>query len=475
MLAPSTERARGKKPAAGLDLDTRCPHDRASKPEVNAMLHRPRRFALALVPLFASACGGSGGTETGPGPNPTADTFEAGPFQVDGGKEIVMCTYARGTNDAEADVTLLEGTESAGGHHLIVYTVDHAIDLPPSACSQGGQPSWNQILVTQLPSESLSFPKGIGFHVKAHQQYVLETHYLNTTPDQLHVKSSFNATYAPPGTVTTRAGAYFFGSLNLDLPPNASWSKTVECSPPQAMTLHTMFGHEHRRGVGVSVMQAPGGQNPAMVYATKEWDAPPVQLFDGGHALGTSDKIRVTCDWDNTTPGRLRYPHEMCFAIGTYWPADQGTLVCASGGGKDDCNCRYTGGYDTGPGGAKVEVNVARADMVPGAGGDLASGAPVYCSMWRAQDWDGLFPKKGAQPYYLRDAVDVPLATPSDKASILFDDVTPGDYVVLCIMDAIGGGFYPGKGDVINGTQAHLHATEGQTTQTNVTLDYAVP
>ena len=82
-----------------------------------------------------------------------------------------------------------------GGHHLIVYTVDHAVDLPPSPCNQGGQPGWSQILVTQLEHDQQAFPAGVGFHVAAHQQYVMETHYINTSPETLTVTSGFGVTY----------------------------------------------------------------------------------------------------------------------------------------------------------------------------------------------------------------------------------------------------------------------------------------
>src|SRR5581483_8041057 len=136
----------------------------------------------ALVPLVVASCSAS---PSAPNPIPPTAKFDAGPFTVAAGTELVMCTYVRGTNEVEADVTSFITDQTHGGHHLIIYTIDHAVDLPPQPCSQGGQPSWSQIAGSQIAHEETTFPAGVGYHVKAHQQYVLETHYINTTSQPL--------------------------------------------------------------------------------------------------------------------------------------------------------------------------------------------------------------------------------------------------------------------------------------------------
>ncbi len=157
------------------------------------------------------------------------------------------------------------------------------------------------------------------------------------------------------------------------------------------------------------------------------------------------DAVQVTCDWQNDGPTRLGYPHEMCFAIGYFWPADAG-LMCVSKGGSDECQCNFQGATDTGPGGATIAVKLTRAEKIDGVKGDPASGAPIYCSLFRAEDWDGFAPKPGKAPYYFRDQVDVPLKTSTDEAVFNITDVTPGDYVLSCFMDTISGGFGVGSG-----------------------------
>jgi hypothetical protein len=386
-----------------------------------------------------------------------------------------MCTFVRGTNEVDADVTSFGTEQTHGGHHLIIYTIDHAVDLPPSPCSQGGQPSWSQIAGSQIPKEDTNFPAGVGFHVRAHQQYVLETHYINTSAQPITVSSSFTERFAKAGEVTQHAATYFFGTMNIDIPPHSSFSKSSTCSPPIPVSAHTMFAHEHQRGTGLSVDLLPGGTGaPQRIYETKLWDGPPIQSFANGMAIAPTDALTVRCDWQNDTDQRLRYPHEMCFAVGYFWPAENG-LFCGTGGQNDKCICRSLGDGDSGAGGSRVEVTVTRADMIQDSIGDLASGAPIYCALFKSEDWAVFGPKLGAQPKYLRDAIDVKLASTTDVATFQIEDVTPGDYAVTCMMDSVGGGFFPGKGDVVNLNAPKITTTPGQTAHVDVKLDFAVP
>ncbi len=435
----------------------------------------PVAVGLALAVVGCGSAGGPGksGPVAGDPSAPPNAIYSAGPFTIAPGQETVMCTYVRGTNDAAEDVTVFHAAQSPGAHHLIVYTVDHPVDLPPSPCSQGGQPGWSQVLVLQNEKLAEAFPAGVGFRIAPHQQYVLETHVINTSPMPLPVTSSFGTTYGEPGSVQVHAATYFFGTMNLDIAPAADAHVEARCQPPVAMRLQTMFGHEHRFGSGVGVNVVRGGASEN-VYHSTDWEHPPLARFDGGLDLATGDSIRVGCDYHNTGADRLRYPQEMCFAIGYYWPADAG-LICVSGGRKDDCKCQNQGALGTGPGGSKVAVTVKRAAAISGVAGTMGEGAPIYCALFLSEDWGGLLPKPGAQPRYFRDAVHQPLASASDAIELTFNDVTPGDYKVSCMMDTIGGGWIPGSGDPVALSAPGIHAVAGESAKTQVTLDFAMP
>ena len=436
--------------------------------------------ASLLASLGLAACSpsesstGDTSSTSDPGVTTADVTFEAGPFTIESGADETYCTYVRADSDSDQDITAFLTEQSKGGHHLIVYTIDHPVDLAPHKCSQGGQPSWTQVLATQIEKEDIAFPEGVGFRVKAHQQYVMETHFINTTAAPLDITAQFGLVYGKPGVVKERAATYFFGTMNIDIGPNETVSKTAECHPPIPMNVHTMFGHQHRMGKTLEVFRGPDAK-ASQIYESTDWEYPGTTDFGESLSLTPDDVLRVQCDWSNTSPNRLRYPHEMCYAIGYFWPADHG-VFCATGGADDTtCQCQEQGALDTGPGGSAVKITLTRKAEIQGAKGALDDGAPIYCALYRAEDYTAFGPKKGAQPYYFRDAVDVKLKTDTDVAEFDVEDVTPGDYAVSCVMDTIGGGFIPGKGDVANMTAPKVSLTQGQTAHVDVKLDFAIP
>ena len=431
------------------------------------------KFVMALMAL-----GGCSSTPAEPPPPDMPDAlYSVGPFRVEAGEDKTLCTFLRSTNEGPVDIASFVTDQEAGGHHVIVYAVDHAIDSGPVLCTQGGEPGWDTLVVSQDAHNEITFPPGVGYQLGAHQQLVIETHLINASAAPRDVSSTVALTYAAPGSVKEHVETYYFGSMNIDIQPNSTASAEGSCAPPVPMTVRTMMGHEHRHGTGVEVSLVPGdGSAPRPVYSSTSWESAPIGTFDPPLQVGMGDKLDVRCTWKNATPDALRYPTEMCFVLGYYWPAPAG-FTCVSGGGgpSDQCTCFERGGLDVGVGGGAVKLAVQRAAMVPGAGGPIDTGDGIYCFLYRAQDYTPMGPAAGARPYYFRDAQGITLASTADTAVINFDDVTPGDYAASCLMDTVGGGFVVGLGDVVNSVPAIVHVDQGATALTSVTLDYAIP
>ena len=193
---------------------------------------------MSLLALcVAAACGGKSKTTTPPTPdagNPFADydvSYSAGPFTVQPGTQMVMCTYVTAQNTEDEDVQSFLATQSAGGHHLIVYTVDHPINLPPTPCIQGGQPSWQQILghAGREPGSGLADGRWLPHQGEPAARDGDALHQRHAERHQ--AQSAFGLKYSPPGTVTQQAHPYFFGTLNINVPPNASWSAQATLQP----------------------------------------------------------------------------------------------------------------------------------------------------------------------------------------------------------------------------------------------------
>lgn len=428
-------------------------------------------FAISAPPLLAAPLAGCSGGGGDINPVSGGTRLEAGPFRVAAGEEKVMCSFVRLDNAQAASVMRLIGRQTRGGHHLIVYTVDHPIDSDPVACSQGGQPSWTQIMVTQIHEETLEMPEGVGFHLAPHQQFVLETHFINTSSESLAVSSSVEIEVAPEGSVKERAAPFYFGTTNIDIAPGSALAAGSTCSPPDDIHLFRMFGHQHRHGTGVRVESGPRDGTLDELYRSSDWEAPPVEKVD--LTVGPDSAVRVTCDWNNTSTERLFYPDEMCFAVGMYWPA-RGQLFCATTGLGNECKCSYSGNADAGPGGAEARLLVGRKQDIPGMKGLASAGNPIYCGLYRPEDWGASGPEPGKRPLYSSNVGHVPLATESDRAEIWLRDVTPGEYRVFCYMDTVGGGITPGPG-VPGGVGAEpVVLTAGESRTVELTLDEAL-
>jgi hypothetical protein len=172
----------------------------------------------------------------------------------------------------------------------------------------------------------------------------------------------------------------------------------------------------------------------------------------------------------------ISYPTEMCFAVGMYWPAPAGgSLFCAASGGDPTCRCSVGVGTSTGPGGSAVVLDISRADTIPGVMGDPAAGQPIYCGLWRDQDFGPSGPT--AAPYYTNATERVALTSTTSTASLTFTDVTPGSYRAFCFMDTIYGGFGAGPGDPINNpaTAPLITAVSGQKVTSQVLLELGLP
>lgn len=434
------------------------------------MMERSIRGVSAAVALVCALLGCSS-SDSGDA-TPTTLTLTVTPYTVPAGGDITRCNFVRADNTAEALIQAIHTNQSTGGHHVVVYTVDHAIDSGPIECPQGGQFDWQMLFVSGVGEDSLSLPEGVGFPIKPNQQFVVETHYINTASSDVEVTDSVTLdVLAGDPSEATRAATMFVGSMNIEVDAHESKEVTATCTIPDDMTVAQMFGHTHRYGTGVSATLVQGEEETS-VYETDDWEAPLVKKFEnGGLAISSGNQLRVTCGFDNTGDTKLGYPNEMCHVVGFYWPAN-GTLACMNSGGADSCRCYHTGSTDPGAGSATVTMTVNRSETITGAQGDVAAGRPLYCFLVAQADYEAL--GFNALATYWGTATDAELTDSSSTAEVAMHDVAPGDYQALCLMDTLYGGYWPGHGTPI--TFPYTPVTVGtDDVNLDMTLNFASP
>jgi hypothetical protein len=329
--------------------------------------------ASSLLPFIhlAAGCGsddtlGAGGAGTsGPGPGSSSSTgeFDAGakvtttarsmgPLTAIAGMENTQCVTVNLNNPEGAYVRRVRADLSTGSHHMIVYTSAKTEEEPePKNCLPfsgilGGE---HPIFIAQQPHSELIFPTDetdtpVGFEIPPYQMVKIEMHYINTSNFNLEVMGKVSFDTVPLSTKVTKSDLAFWGTTQIDIPPNSMGDTGVLFQKALAGTkTFALTTHQHHLGTQMLVWYGEGANDPnkMMVADAKNWADPPVELFpepldfptNGGDQYSTKG-FAFQCKWNNTTPNPVTfgegYNDEMCFIWHYYFPS-QGFHGCVNG------------------------------------------------------------------------------------------------------------------------------------------------
>jgi hypothetical protein len=309
-----------------------------------------------------SGAGGAGTSGPGPGPGPSASTggFDAGaditttarsigPFTAPSGTENTQCITVNLNNPEGAYVVRVRADLSTGSHHLVTYTSDETVEDPiPKNCQpfSGILSGEHPIFIAQQPQASLVFPTDengtpVGFEIPPFQMVKIEMHYINTTafPNEVTGKISFDT--VPLSTTVTKSDLAFWGTTQIDIPPNSMGDTGVLFQPALAGTkTFALTTHQHHLGTQMLVWYGDGANDPNNMQVANgtDWADPPVELFappldfptNGGNTLSTKG-LSYQCKWTNDTPAPVTFGEgfneEMCFLWQYYFPS-QGFQIC---------------------------------------------------------------------------------------------------------------------------------------------------
>jgi hypothetical protein len=338
--------------------------------------------ASSLLPVIvlAAGCGssatpgpgGTGGTDgaggattSGPGPGSSTSTgdFDAGakittvarsmsPDTVQPGKENTQCITVNLNNPEGAYVRRIRADLSAGSHHLVAYTSSKTVEEPvPKDCMpfSGILNGEHPIFIAQQPHASLEFPADesgtpVGFEIPPHQMVKLEMHYIDTGNFPLSVMGKISFDTVPLSTKVTKSDLAFWGTTQINIPPNSTGDTGVLFQRALAGTkTFALTTHQHQLGTEMLVWYGEGANDPnkKQVAEGKSWSDPPVELFTppldfpkaSGGTLSTKG-LAFQCKWNNTTPNTVTFGEsfndEMCFVWQYYFPS-QGFQLCVNG------------------------------------------------------------------------------------------------------------------------------------------------
>lgn len=272
---------------------------------------------------------------------------------VEPGQDVMICVF--GTYSGP-DVGLHEvhTYQGAGGHHFQLMgtstpTVDVADGTVMDCTGEGGDFQMASLEPLGLPNyatvngvlSELAMPllDTMAVELESGQRYVLQSHYLNTTQDALHIGDKVVLRTIPTEQVETWAAPLIFNRDDFSIPAGGSESVSFDCTidADKEWNLLYMLGHMHEWGTAFQV-DTVDGETATPFYSVPEWDpvyrdAPIILNFtDTVQPLTPGAVFRTSCSWFNDTDEPLGFPHEMCDTVSLVYP--QKTTVICDGNGQ---------------------------------------------------------------------------------------------------------------------------------------------
>ena len=279
--------------------------------------------------------------------------IETPEWTVPAGSEGLYCTYTTVVPTVEILTRELHSYQLPGGHHASLFyssTVHReAAYTSPHICTEEDMTALRYVGggVESL-EQSLRLPPGVGLRVPAGVQVIIQSHYLNQDPEPHRVKDALVIVPSDPTTLTRIADAFAVNDADFVVPPRtSSYARVLECTVgnsgelpagSNSLSLLNFLGHTHEYGTHFTADLLRADGSMVSLYnemaGTRLRNTPPVRNFadtsnPNGLTLNRGDRIRVRCDWNNSTDTALAFPAEMCAGLMYYAPGN-GFVACSN-------------------------------------------------------------------------------------------------------------------------------------------------
>jgi hypothetical protein len=302
---------------------------------------------LALVSCLLAACASDSESELlagfSPPPPASGEVQYLSPIvrDVQPGEDRVLCTYLDAYIDSDADIGRIAGYTTAGNHHAVLYQTAIAQAPNTHVCKDDEMIflSWVGGIGGEGSDAETKLPDGLVRRVKGGNQLMIQSHWLNASDEPLDGQAAFNVSYLPISPDKMQTNFMAVMNTEFEVPPGTS-KAFVECTFEDNVNIWQLAGHEHDLGTHVKISFTPSGGTERVLFDedwVNEWAFNPKYLDYAAKPLVTNpgDKIRIDCDWNNPTADIVKFPREMCGAVGEFFPGTN-QLVCANGGWVDN-------------------------------------------------------------------------------------------------------------------------------------------
>ncbi len=295
--------------------------------------------ALAAVLGVISACASEGDQELMPGfapPPPSAGEIQyRSPIvrSIQPGEDRIVCSYLDAYVDQDFDVANVAGYSTTGSHHVSLYASSF-VQTPNTHDCRDEEMVYFSFVGDGGETPSTVLPDGLVRRVRRGSQLLIQTHWFNASDEPLDGQAVFNVRYESAAPDKTPTDFMAVMSTSFEVTPGTSRT-SVTCTVGDTLSVWQLAGHQHDLGKHVRVLFEPkDGEQQLLIDEDwkQEWSFNPrfMSFTPGPMLMRPGDKVTVECEWENPGQDTLRFPSEMCGALGQVFPSSA-RLVCLNG------------------------------------------------------------------------------------------------------------------------------------------------
>jgi hypothetical protein len=280
--------------------------------------------AQTIVVLFgASICGCSEAENS-----TMAITID--PVEVPPGVESQKCHYLKAGTNTDLDIARVSVDFGRGTHHIQVYYGDSERADGVEDCFQAVDfEKWHLLVASQRERIDWQLPEGVAFRIKAHQQLLVQVHFVNVTLLKTDGNSGGTIRFERARqAVRHHMGSIFGQQRNIDIKPHSSATVFGICRLPERdLKLAALAGHYHFRGRDfIAYRMAHGAADGQEFYRTDVFAEPKFEMYSEPMSFPVGERILWRCDYDNPDPleigfGPREVDQEHCNMFAFYYPA----------------------------------------------------------------------------------------------------------------------------------------------------------
>lgn len=263
---------------------------------------------------------------------------------IEAGTETERCQLIRAPEEGMY-VKREEVRFSPGSHHVLLYATPYK-EFPTEDrngnpidaasvhdCTDGPTAVWEVTGVIggsqTYDGDSLlgTLPDGVALKIEPGTVVLMNTHYVNASPEPLVADARINLYSTPEEEVEFEAGMLFYYNPYISVPANGASSARMRCAVHRDISVIRVQSHMHRRGVNfVANLTDAEGETLSELYTTTRWENVPAKTFDPVLHIEAGQQIDYRCDYENPEARHvvqgLTSRDEMCMLIGPYYPRD---------------------------------------------------------------------------------------------------------------------------------------------------------